>query len=107
MAQTILDVMSAEVRPPLALNIVHPRPVSWQFVIASLHSALVAEMELDPGALNIAPFEEWLSLIQKRALDPTQDDLEKIVRRFVFFYASRLTYSLCSPLSNCSSFSAR
>ncbi|KAF9527250.1 putative aminoadipate reductase [Crepidotus variabilis] len=74
-AQAILDVAFA---PHIygskypALNIVHPRPVSWDAVIEGINDALVNERVLDKK-LPIMEFQKWFSRLEgKSGMNDTQ-----------------------------------
>jgi hypothetical protein len=68
-AQAILDVaLSSETRTQPALNVVHPRPVTWASVILAVNDALVKE-EVVKERLPIVEFSKWFELLETKARD--------------------------------------
>ncbi|KAF7329341.1 Acetyl-CoA synthetase-like protein [Mycena kentingensis (nom. inval.)] len=70
-AQAIVDValLPAGKEQPFAVNLVHPRPVSWD--------AIFGAMARIPG-LPMTPMPEWIAQVERRAVDATADDLDNI-----------------------------
>ncbi|KZP33250.1 putative nonribosomal peptide synthetase [Athelia psychrophila] len=64
-SQVILDVAFAE-EPPLALNIVHPRPILWSTVIKHIRDAL-QRSGLTSQALPLLHFTEWFDALERRS----------------------------------------
>lgn len=67
---TIVDVALLAGAPPFAVNVVHPRPVPWDYVM--LHLAGVVGMPM-------TPFADWVKTIEERGTSATAEDLENIV----------------------------
>nr|GAT45908.1 acetyl-CoA synthetase-like protein [Mycena chlorophos] len=70
-AQTIVDValLSSEIEQPFALNLVHPRPVSWDAVFGAM--AREAKVPL-------VPLAEWIAQIGAQAKTATAKDLKRV-----------------------------
>ncbi|EPQ57831.1 acetyl-CoA synthetase-like protein [Gloeophyllum trabeum ATCC 11539] len=62
-ARTVLDVGLAAGEPPLAVNVVHPRPVKWTDIMVAIRKALGHSSE----SLALVSFSEWVSRLEKRA----------------------------------------
>ncbi|KAH9475986.1 putative NRPS-like protein biosynthetic cluster [Psilocybe cubensis] len=66
-SQAILDVAwSSLATAEPALNIVHPRPISWDTVFSFINEALVQEGAVK-APLPIVTFQEWFALLEKVA----------------------------------------
>ncbi|KAF5371510.1 hypothetical protein D9615_009619 [Tricholomella constricta] len=74
-AAVIVDVALGSVIPPVALNVVHPRPVEWKQVITSIQVAIKDVLGRD---LEVVPFSEWLSAVEARAGNATAETLDII-----------------------------
>jgi hypothetical protein len=77
-SRTILDVAFMKERPPIALNLVHPKPVQWDGVILPAGKAAARQKNLGTDLREIS-FREWFSLVEKRAKSASEDDLKDIV----------------------------
>lgn len=75
-ASTILDVAFASDKPERALNVVHPRPVSWRSLFEGLADALAS----NGRRLPLVPWSEWQAMLESRAADATEEDLNAVVR---------------------------
>ncbi|KII87501.1 hypothetical protein PLICRDRAFT_257848 [Plicaturopsis crispa FD-325 SS-3] len=73
--QAIVDIVFAEAHPPLALNLVHPRPVSWRTLMTALQEALARETQ---KLLTLVPFAQWFAIVKARAEHATEQDLQSI-----------------------------
>ena len=105
-ARTLLDVaLSTETGTQPALNIVHPRPVAWDFIISAVNDALVKEGVVK-GRLPVVEFSKWFELLETKSVEDSS------AKRISDIVCSRniclikLTNNSCSLLSSCSSFSA-
>lgn len=74
-----MDIAFAKEPPPLAVNLVHPRPLAWSALIGFIGRAVSEEVDV-PGALPIVPFQGWLARVEEKAQHADEMDLEKIVR---------------------------
>ncbi|KAJ7443002.1 putative aminoadipate reductase [Mycena latifolia] len=79
-ARTIVDAALCTERPPFALNLVHPRPVSWDTIISNM--ARIANRKL-------IPFAEWVRQLEARAARATPEDIKNIpgIKLLDFFTA--------------------
>lgn len=71
-------VVSRDDLPPL-VNVVHPRPTTWDVILKGLHE------ELGDG-LSMTPLQDWVNKLEERSANPTAQDLQDIVR--VYFLLS-------------------
>ncbi|KAJ7731262.1 acetyl-CoA synthetase-like protein [Mycena metata] len=80
-AQAIIDigVLGTE-KPPVAINLVHPRPIAWDKVISSM--ARTRDVQLP-----LIPFAEWIQQLQERSVGATAKDIEDIpaIKLLAFF----------------------
>ncbi|KAG6896169.1 putative NRPS-like protein biosynthetic cluster, partial [Termitomyces sp. T32_za158] len=83
-SKTILDIAFSADKLPEAINLVHPRPVQWNGVIDALRAILDKD-----GPLRVVPFQEWFSLLEKRATNANDADIQAIpaVKLLEFFRA--------------------
>lgn len=78
--KALLDVGFSQDEPVLlVVNIVHPHPVSWSFVIQNIRSALIQEKRLGSDSLPLVPYHEWVDIVAQRARYPTEADTQNIV----------------------------
>jgi hypothetical protein len=73
-SRCIVDVALSAEKPPFAINLVHPRPIPWDFVM----SAMAATVQLP-----LIPFPDWVGQLQARSAKATAEDIAKIVSQFV------------------------
>ncbi|KAJ6457244.1 putative aminoadipate reductase [Mycena sanguinolenta] len=78
-SHTIVDAALSLETPPFAINLVHPRPVSWNFIM----SALAVQLPL-------IPFADWVQQLQDHSTNATAEDIEKIpgIKLLDFFKAT-------------------
>jgi len=67
-AGAILDVGLLEEENPPALNLVHPRPVQWRFIMETLANTLG-----NNSHISLIPFSEWFELLERHAARGTND----------------------------------
>lgn len=76
-SQTILEVCQS-VDTPKALNIVHPRPITWALIISSINEALVQEgVLLSP--LPIVDMQDWVAKLKEQAQTSDTEILSNVV----------------------------
>jgi len=104
-SKAILDIAFAEEQPPVALNLVHPRPVGWNAVIESIQEALGE----GSAPLRVLPFPKWFALLERRAKNVSDADIQTIVRPALFVFCDRTSLTLfvhCSLPTSSSNVSA-
>lgn len=80
-AQALLDIALATSHYSYqALNIVHPRPTTFDMMIANINEALLSEGIINVP-LDIIPQTQWSQLLESRALNASSSDMEHIVCR--------------------------
>ncbi|KAG5350707.1 hypothetical protein C0989_009601 [Termitomyces sp. Mn162] len=92
-SKAILDVAFSSEKFPVAINLVHPRPLQWSEVIDALKVALVE----DGFPLRVVPFQEWFSSLEKRSKNASDADIQAIpaVKLLEFFRAiSKADYAI-------------
>jgi thioester reductase-like protein len=76
----LLDVGLSPETPPTAVNVVHPKPVSWTFVARHIRDALIQEKHLPSDALPLVPYREWVSTVEQYTTNPAEMIAQDIVR---------------------------
>ncbi|KAH7929525.1 putative nonribosomal peptide synthetase [Leucogyrophana mollusca] len=89
-AAGVLDVAFAKEVPPSALNIVHPRPVSWVDVMEPVRESVVKRKGIKEEDLVFVSFADWFARLEARAQTATQADLQDIpaIKLLEFFRAT-------------------
>ncbi|KAJ7865170.1 putative aminoadipate reductase [Mycena olivaceomarginata] len=80
-SNTIVDAALSAEKPPFTVNLVHPRPVPWDFIMSTMASMV---------RLPLVPFADWVKQLEARAAGATADDMERIpgIKLLDFFKAS-------------------
>ncbi|KAJ7488848.1 putative aminoadipate reductase [Mycena latifolia] len=80
-AHTIVDAALCGYRLPFAINLVHPRPVSWDMIISSM--ARIANRKL-------IPFADWVHQLEIRSARAMPEDIKNIpgIKLLDFFTAA-------------------
>jgi hypothetical protein len=89
-SKAILDVAFSDEQLPIALNIVHPRPVEWSTAIRDVRDALL-EAKVNCEALPLVPFGDWFEQLEGRAKIADGHDISSIV---CIYCQINLTYVL-------------
>ncbi|KAG1835273.1 putative aminoadipate reductase [Suillus variegatus] len=76
-SNAILDVAFAAEEPPIAVNLVHPRPVAWRTLIQPVADALV-ERKVTNYPLPLVPFSEWHDKLESSAKDLSKETMKRI-----------------------------
>lgn len=92
-SQTILDVAWSRTSEP-ALNIVHPRPTSWNVILDSINDAIVAE-GLAPKKLPFVNFSTWVAQLEEHAADSSPEALTIVSSGCRTVHFGRLTVTVC------------
>lgn len=58
------------------LNLVHPRPVTWNQIFTDI--ATILSVELKVGLL-LVPYSQWISKLDQYSASPTEEDLMTVV----------------------------
>ena len=77
-SQAILDVAWSAQSPP-ALNVVHPRPVSWNAIMTNINDAIVEEGIKD-SRLPTVTFGAWVKELENHATGASSETMKNIVR---------------------------
>ncbi|KIK65753.1 hypothetical protein GYMLUDRAFT_240230 [Collybiopsis luxurians FD-317 M1] len=83
---TLLDVGFSPEPTPMAVNVVHPNPVPWTFVMETIRETLIEEKSLPAEALPLVPYSDWLAAVEQRARDPAADTQNIPAIKLVDFY---------------------
>ncbi|KAJ7633420.1 acetyl-CoA synthetase-like protein [Mycena polygramma] len=80
-SRTIVDAALRVEKPPFAVNLVHPRPVSWDRIMSSM---------ADTVQLPLIPFADWVQQLELRSAHATAKDIEDIpgIKLLDFFKAT-------------------
>lgn len=90
--QAYVDWVLTKEDLPALMNVVHPRPTSWDIILRGLRQ------ELGDG-LPIVPVQEWVGKLEELAKDPSPEDLMRVVSSCAFQRESFLTlFALLSLL---------
>lgn len=76
-SQAIIEVAHSA-HSAAALNIVHPRPISWASIISSINDALVQEGVLR-SPLPVVDMQSWVSKLKAHAANSSSEILSDIV----------------------------
>ncbi|TFK59329.1 putative aminoadipate reductase [Pluteus cervinus] len=71
-----LDVAFAPRASP-ALNVVHPRPVSWNNAMKAINAALV-DHGVVSDELGLIPFDKWVERLERRSADKSEENFKKL-----------------------------
>jgi hypothetical protein len=86
-------VAFAEQEPPIAINLVHPKPVAWKALMQPVADALF-EREITSNPLPFIPFSEWLGRLESKAKDVSEANKKHIVCiSMIVCQRSSLTFS--------------
>ncbi|KAF9058549.1 putative aminoadipate reductase [Rhodocollybia butyracea] len=66
-AGAILDVAFTSESPPLAMNLVHPKPVSWTNIMRMIRESLISTKNLGLEALPLVSFKSWVKALEDTA----------------------------------------
>ncbi|KAJ7704580.1 hypothetical protein B0H17DRAFT_1224720, partial [Mycena rosella] len=69
-AGTIVDAALNTEKSPFAINLVHPRPVTWDALMSSMERA---------AQRPLIPFADWVHQLETRSAHATAEDMENIV----------------------------
>ncbi|KAF8215591.1 hypothetical protein K438DRAFT_1954309 [Mycena galopus ATCC 62051] len=80
-SRTIVDAALSVEKPPFAVNLVHPRPVSWDFVVSIMARTV---------QLPLTPLADWVQKVQDGASRATAEDVSNIpgIKLLDFFTAT-------------------
>ncbi|KAG6374188.1 hypothetical protein JVT61DRAFT_4841 [Boletus reticuloceps] len=76
-SDAILDVAFAHEEPPLAVNLVHPRPSAWKSIMQPISEALY-QKHLTPSRLPLIPFTEWVERLEEQAANTTEENAQRV-----------------------------
>ncbi|KAH7913622.1 putative aminoadipate reductase [Hygrophoropsis aurantiaca] len=76
-SNAILDVAFLEKRPPIAINLVHPRPVTWTSVMQPVSYAL-SRQSVTGDILPLIPFKDWFASLETLAKDMNSENIRRI-----------------------------
>ncbi|KAE9383585.1 acetyl-CoA synthetase-like protein [Gymnopus androsaceus JB14] len=74
----LLDVGFSREPVPIAVNVVHPKSVSWTYVAQRIRTALIEEKHLSSDSLPLVPYYDWVDTIEKHAKYPTEANAQTI-----------------------------
>jgi hypothetical protein len=78
-SQSIIDIALGDPAPDLAVNLQHPRPVSWKKIMHGFSLAL-QDTEVTQEPLPLIDMQTWVHRITAAADNADADVLRRIVR---------------------------
>ncbi|KAF8215632.1 putative nonribosomal peptide synthetase [Mycena galopus ATCC 62051] len=80
-SRTIVDAALNVERPPFAVNLVHPRPVPWDFIMSAMANTV---------QLPLVSFADWVRQLQDLSTQATAEDIQRIpgIKLLDFFKAA-------------------
>ena len=79
-SDAILDVAFADEEPPIAVNVVHPRPIAWVSLMQPMSEA-VYRKDLTSSPLPLIGFSQWVARLNERAVAESMSEAN--IRRLV------------------------
>ena len=80
--QLYVDWVLSEDSLPRLVNVVHPRPTTWEVILRGLREEL-------GGDLPIVPITDWVAKLDAHSTNPTKEDLESIVCGVICLVSTR------------------
>ncbi|KAI6042371.1 putative aminoadipate reductase [Pisolithus marmoratus] len=74
----ILDVSLSDEEPPIAVNLVHPRPVEFEAIMKPISDALF-EKNITRERLPLLHSSEWFHRLEKQAVDANEEKIRQVV----------------------------
>ena len=78
----MLDVAFADEELPIAVNLVHPRPIAWESLMEPIREAVYQKHHLTSSLLPLIPFSQWVARLDACAVEAN-------MRRVVSFHQKR------------------
>lgn len=72
-SRIILDILFQKEALPPTLNVVHPKPVSWSYIISTIRDTLEKNNVCDK--LPLVPWIDWMSKIEELGSGQIDEDL--------------------------------
>ncbi|KAG2103392.1 putative aminoadipate reductase [Suillus discolor] len=76
-SNAILDVAFAKEEPPIAVNLVHPRPVAWGTLMRPVADAIF-ERKITSAPLPLIPFSEWFEKVESSAKNASEANIKRV-----------------------------
>jgi len=76
-SDAILDISFAKDEPPIAVNLVHIRPVEWASLMKPISSVL-HEKNVTSEPLPLVPFDQWVAMLEKCAADTSEANVRRV-----------------------------
>jgi hypothetical protein len=71
-------VAFAKVEPPIAVNLVHPRPIAWKTLMQPVADRIL-ELKITSNSIPLVPFSEWLEKLESSTKDASEETIKHIV----------------------------
>lgn len=91
-SDALLDIGFSHEPIPIAVNVVHPNPVSWNFVIEIIRSALIQEKNLPSDALPLVPYHEWVDTVERLAKNFTESEIVSVTPVIIMMQSSHFCF---------------
>ncbi|TFK33793.1 hypothetical protein BDQ12DRAFT_727427 [Crucibulum laeve] len=73
-AQAVLEVATSVDAPPVTLNLVHPRPISWKDMIELVRYEMAQLNSIDAASFRLIRFDEWMECLEKHSTVGLDED---------------------------------
>ncbi|KAF9000302.1 hypothetical protein BDQ17DRAFT_1427302 [Cyathus striatus] len=91
-AQCILDLAFSFETLPVAVNLVHPRPLLWTDMFSYIRQDLIDILHIKQNALAFVPFHDWVSRLEERSNNISEDNLRKLPAIKVLDFFRKIAY---------------
>jgi thioester reductase-like protein len=79
-SDAITDTLFYHNIPPLALNVVHPRPAKWTSIVSAIRDAVKETTKAASEAdLPLIPFSQWYAQLEAAAQTASEKTLQDVV----------------------------
>ncbi|KAG2133352.1 putative aminoadipate reductase [Suillus clintonianus] len=76
-SNAILDVAFSQEEPPIAVNLVHPRPVAWATLMRPVADAIF-DRKITSVPMPLIPFSEWFEKVELSAKNASEENIQRI-----------------------------
>ena len=92
-APIVLDVVLSKESPPATLNLVHPRPITWNTIMNKVNEGLLASKAVIER-LPMTPFTEWISALENKGMSASGEESQQLVSFLLFFVPLRVALNI-------------
>ncbi|KAF9000304.1 hypothetical protein BDQ17DRAFT_1427303 [Cyathus striatus] len=99
-AQCILDMVFSSEALPIAVNLVHPRPLSWSRMFSHIRDELLGNLHIEQDSLPLIPFHDWICRLEERKGNMNGDKLHKLPAVKLLDFFRRMAHGNGNLVSN-------